>query len=629
MGFGIFLFTLPQLQMNQNRNFHYDGIIGLQSPPEGGYSHAYFSGLIDQMEQQLERLSNRKDPRAVFQLTYLTFSKHVYQNLISGSFTDQQWDTDMCCRFVEIYMHQMRLWDEKSPNLCNTWREALELMEQGKLNVLQCMFLGMNAHINYDLAFCTLGACVAQGDSELNANPGLTQSFEHRGLAERYRDYLQINHVGWRSITHIQDEVLNRFHPILGVFNRWGVKVSKPLSLRVLMASRDQAWRRTALLIHTNTPQESSALARLIDHAALRWSHAIKTISINPFFAHRAIRKWQSGKDVTQENFFSVLLNSLHHNSLVSHLLMAELAFAGAGSVLILEELLRKDNFRGARQWTNHICEYGTSAQFNALLEYFKQRSSANTKLIVESRINSRTPKQRVKPLLKLRKKAINERLQELDHWLSHSAVHGFLLLKSTIEMERNHYRNLNPMEKTQETLPQPLLQAMSEDTNPWLAYLAKGIISQLGGTISEEPIVEAVLFLKDSPIFSSMQSEFLYQLCKHVKTMQFAQGDVLIHQGAASSGIWVIKSGSVAVSGENNKVISQLGAYDVVGELSCICGIHATANVVAQESTAAYFIQANDFMSALHDAPEIAINLLQIMGKRLSATSHTLMTTE
>lgn len=308
---------------------------------------------------------------------------------------------------------------------------------------------------------------------------------------------------------------------------------------------------------------------------------------------------------------------------------MTELAFAGAGSVLILGELLRKDNFPGARQWTNHIYEYGTSAQFNALLKHFKQCLSSNAKLIVESRINSRTPKQRVKPLLQIRKKAMQARVRELDNWIRNAAKYESSILKSAIEAERNQYRNLIQMENVTESLPQPLLKAISEDTNPWLAYLAKGIISQMGGTISEEPVVEAVLFLKDSPIFSSMQSEFLYQLCKHVKTIQFAEGDILIQQGAPSSGIWVIKSGTVHVSGENNKAISRLSVFDVVGELSCIGGIPATANVIAQTSTSAYYIHANDFMAALHDAPEIAINLLQIMGKRLSATSHTLMTTE
>jgi len=579
------------------------------------------------MEQELKDMTHRKDPRAVFQLTYLTFSKHVYDNLLGGSFANQQWATDMCCRFVEIYLSQMQLWEGKSPEQCKTWREALELMERGNLNVLQCMFLGMNAHINYDLAFCTLGACLAHGDMLLQSNQSPSDTKSARSLEERYRDYLQINHVGWRSITHIQDEVLNRFHPILGVFNRWGTKISKPLSLRVLMASRDQAWRRTALLMHAHSREETEALAQLIDHAALRWSHAIQTISINPLFAHRAIRKWQSGSDVSREPFFRVLLESLHRDTHTSHLLMAELAFAGAGSVVILEQLLTQQKFEKARQWATHISEFGTSSQFESLLSYLKLHANNCASIILNIRVNSHTPKQRIKPLLRLKKTVLETRQRVLIQFTQDQQIKNSDILLHAIQSEVHHIKKQINMHTSNDAIPQPLLKAMSEDTNPWLSHLAKGIMSHLGGRITEEPIVEAVLFLKDSPIFSSIQTEYLYALCKHVEIHHHAKGEFIIQQGEASRGIWIIQSGMVQISGENQKVISHMGPYDVVGELSCIGGIPATANSIAVEPTSAYFIHAADFMSALRDAPEIALNLMQTMVKRLSVTSHSLMT--
>ena len=602
-------------------------VIGLQSPPHGGYSEAYFATLIARMEKQLEDMTHRKDPRAVFQLTYLTFSKHVYENLLGGSFTNQHWATDMCCRFVEIYLLQMQLWEEKSPEQCRTWREALELMEKGKLNVLQCMFLGMNAHINYDLAFCTLGACLANGDALLQSNHSSSDTQSMRNLEDRYRDYLQINHVGWRSITHIQDEVLDRFHPVLGIFNRWGTKISKPLSLRVLMASRDQAWRRTVLLMHAQSEEEAEALAQLIDHSALRWSHAIQTISVNPLFAHRAIRKWQSGSDVSRETFFRVLLDMLKRDNRTSHLLMAELAFAGAGSVVILEQLLSLRELEKARQWSTHICEYGTSSQFESLVNYLKLHASACTSIILNIRVNSRTPKQRIKPLLRLKKSVLDKRLSALLQYAQHNEINNFGILLHATLSEVHHIKQQIRMYTSHDAIPQPILKAMSEDTNPWLSYLAKGVLSHLGGGVTEDPIVEAVLFLKDSPIFSSIQTEYLYALCKHVEIHHHVKGEFIIRQGEASRGIWIITSGSVHISGENQKVISLLGPYDVVGELSCIGGIPTTANAIAEEPTSAYFIHTDDFMSALRDAPEIALNLMKTMVKRLSQTSHTLMT--
>lgn len=602
-------------------------IIGLQPPPHGGYSIVYFAALISRMERQLEDMMQRKDPCAVFQLTYLTFSKHVYENLLNGSFSNQGWATDMCCRFVEIYLLQMQLWREKSPQQCRTWREALELMEKGKTNVLQCMFLGMNAHINYDLAFCTLGACLSQADLTDESGDSPSNRTSTRNLEERYRDYLQINHIGWRSITHIQDEVLNRFHPILGVFNRWAAKISKPLSVRVLMASRDQAWRRTALLLHAKSQEEAVALAQLIDHAALRWSQAIQTISINPLFAHRSVRKWQSGNDVSREPFFHVLLDALKRDNHTNHLLMSELAFAGAGSVMIFEQLLTQHHVEKARLWSSQICEFGTSLQFESLLRYLKLHSNSRESIILNIRVNSRTPKHRIKPLLRLKRNVLEKRQIDLLQFAEDPHIKNNSILSQAIQSELHHIKQQIHMHTSNDAVPQPLIKAMSEDTNPWLSFLAKGVLFHMGGKISEEPIVEAVLFLKDTPIFSSIQTEFLYTLCRHIEIHHHAKGDFIIRRGQASRGVWIIKSGRIHISGENQIVISQLEAYDVVGELSCIGGIPATANAIAEEPTSTYFIHTVDFMSALRDAPEIAMNLMKTMIKRLSETSHTLMT--
>jgi hypothetical protein len=241
--------------------------------------------------------------------------------------------------------------------------------------------------------------------------------------------------------------------------------------------------------------------------------------------------------------------------------------------------------------------------------------------------VNSRTPKQRIKPLLRLKKTVLETRQRVLIQFTQDQQIKNSDILLHAIQSEVHYIKKQINMHTSNDAIPQPLLKAMSEDTNPWLSHLAKGIISHLGGRITEEPIVEAVLFLKDSPIFSSIQTEYLYALCKHVEIHHHAKGEFIIQQGEASRGIWIIQSGMVQISGENQKVISHLGHYDVLGELSCIGGIPATANAIAVEPTSAYFIHAADFMSALRDAPEIALNLMQTMVKRLSVTSHSLMT--
>jgi len=52
-------------------------LIGQQAPPPGGYQIGIFEGHIATMARDLAAMQASGDRRAVFQLTYLTFSREV------------------------------------------------------------------------------------------------------------------------------------------------------------------------------------------------------------------------------------------------------------------------------------------------------------------------------------------------------------------------------------------------------------------------------------------------------------------------------------------------------------------------------------------------------------------------
>ena len=133
-------------------------LIGQQAPPPGGYQIGIFEGHIATMARDLAAMQASGDRRAVFQLTYLTFSREVLVGVRADRFEDPAWAIDMCCRFVEVYLEQKGRWERRDPTQCGAWRHAFSMSESGRASVLEAMLLGMNAHINYDLAFVTLGA---------------------------------------------------------------------------------------------------------------------------------------------------------------------------------------------------------------------------------------------------------------------------------------------------------------------------------------------------------------------------------------------------------------------------------------------------------------------------------------
>lgn len=56
------------------------------------------------------------DARAVFEITYLVFSRQVLAALKARRFEDMAWATDMACRFVEVYKEQLALWNRRDPS---------------------------------------------------------------------------------------------------------------------------------------------------------------------------------------------------------------------------------------------------------------------------------------------------------------------------------------------------------------------------------------------------------------------------------------------------------------------------------------------------------------------------------
>ena len=116
----------------------------------------------------------------------------------------------MSCRFIDAYLLQARRWAQGDPTQCRAWARAFGGAQSGDANVLQSMFLGMNAHIHYDLAFVTLGSCRAAGDLDDLADTW--RSVSRTGVPDvRHLDFLVINQIAWDAIPVIQDTVLGQF----------------------------------------------------------------------------------------------------------------------------------------------------------------------------------------------------------------------------------------------------------------------------------------------------------------------------------------------------------------------------------------------------------------------------------
>ncbi len=101
-----------------------------------------------------------------------------------------------------------------------------------------------------------------------------------------------------------------------------------------------------------------------------------------------------------------------------------------------------------------------------------------------------------------------------------------------------------------------------------------------------------------------------------------FAEGETLFSEGSEPSGLYLIASGGVRVvaadpAGGEGLVVADLGAGDVVGEISIVLRQAATATVIASFPTVALELSRDRFQEAIRSHPSVLTELYRLATTR------------
>jgi hypothetical protein len=120
------------------------------------------------MEKHWRDLDAACDPNAVFARMYLTTTYGVRYHIQERYFADNDYLSVITVSFAKMYLDAYANWKAGHPEKAPApWREAFDWARGGKSSLTEDEFLGMNAHINYDLtnAIVGLGTTNAAGES--------------------------------------------------------------------------------------------------------------------------------------------------------------------------------------------------------------------------------------------------------------------------------------------------------------------------------------------------------------------------------------------------------------------------------------------------------------------------------
>jgi|SRR2546421_6267759 CRP/FNR family transcriptional regulator, cyclic AMP receptor protein len=134
----------------------------------------------------------------------------------------------------------------------------------------------------------------------------------------------------------------------------------------------------------------------------------------------------------------------------------------------------------------------------------------------------------------------------------------------------------------------------------------------------------EAV-YLRQVPLFAGLADEDIRELMSLAKRRTFRNNEVIFHREDPGQVLYVIKEGKVKISliSPDGQEISLVvfGKGECFGEFAILDGLPRSADAVALEKVECYTLQRSDFHNAIMKNPKIAIQIIEVLTKRLRST--------
>jgi hypothetical protein len=240
-------------------------------PMDGDYAtvEEALAGLTA-LEQSF-RVSN--DRRAVFIGAYIAITAAMQQAIGTGEFKDDIWVRQYLLHFVRLYMKALNAFEQGDlEHVPAAWRVAFQLSSKGEGLVIQHLLLGVNAHINHDLAIALMGAGI---------DPDRPM---------RYNDHTGVNEVLKRAANSLQDHVERLYAPSLHILDQLLGHWDEDFACLMVDKARETAWHHCLALADCATEEDREAVLHRIDEHAGALAELIAQPYTSPLHLFQSVR---------------------------------------------------------------------------------------------------------------------------------------------------------------------------------------------------------------------------------------------------------------------------------------------------------------------------------------------------
>jgi CRP/FNR family cyclic AMP-dependent transcriptional regulator len=122
---------------------------------------------------------------------------------------------------------------------------------------------------------------------------------------------------------------------------------------------------------------------------------------------------------------------------------------------------------------------------------------------------------------------------------------------------------------------------------------------------------------LRRVPLFTELDDAELARLADRFVERSFAEGDVVVEEGATGTSVFVIIDGNAGVS-VGGELKASLGPGDHFGEMAAMDDGIRSASIIAATDLDVCFLTPWEFRPFVEEHPEVAWKLLRSLARRL-----------
>lgn len=207
--------------------------------------------VIDGLSALEAALYAEQDRRAVFASAYLTMTREIEARVGGHDFNDPAWVARYAIAFANLYRSAFLAYESGSPDTTPPpWRTSFEVAVKKRGLVIQDLLLGMNAHINHDLALSLVEVSI---DTDREA---------------RREDHFAVNEAIRHAVDAVQHRISEQYGRVYSLVDRLFEGVDEHTTVFSIEKARRNAWTSALSLADARTEAErEAALQAIVDRS--------------------------------------------------------------------------------------------------------------------------------------------------------------------------------------------------------------------------------------------------------------------------------------------------------------------------------------------------------------------------